>query len=438
MSSVAYDATTGNLPSCPRGTRIDSVGFETCPGTTFRLRLHSVLGARGVDERGMSENSWWTLECSGMPKRAIRLYMGSRSMSELLRRYGFQEPGGCVNHKRARLTYAPCTDCTNADPPSWIPPCVVDSPGIPQFYPTSGVCWFAAMCGTSFMSSDVRRIIESHVTDPDLLKSFSRCNFDRNTAEHLRKRLWYEYAVGDNVENPPEMDGRNGFAEFSAMCAQFGVPMRRYRERGGHLTRMDERVMDQRNRTHRLRAPRGDEPHILALRFQDGDHTKRFPVQRRVRIGRQHYKLCGFYAGQQKCGHQLGITSPTGSWRDWVIVDADLHKDGISPVFVRFDGPEWMERWWDAWRELIHVTKFGAGTSEFCNLSPWNPANDSLDRFRGTRNAGSNSLDLVYVSIPGGSSPPHTQNGFRGSRRRRTRSPRGAQNKTRSWRGNKR
>lgn len=436
MNSVAYDATSGRLPPCPPGRRISDVGFETCPGTTFRIRLHGILGSDRVDDVGMSENSWWTLECSGLPTRAIRLYRGARSMSELLRRYGFQDTTGCVNHKRARLTYSPVDECRVRTPPSWIPPNVVDSPGIPQFYPTSGVCWFAAMCGTSFMNPDVRGVIESHVTDQDLKHSFHNCNFDRNVAEHLRKRLWYEYAVGDNVDNPPEMDGRNGFAEFSTMCAQFDIPMRRYRERNGHLTRMDERVADQRNRTHRLRSPRDGETHILALRFQDGDHTNRFPVQRRVRIGNQHYRLCGIYAGQQKCGHQMGITSPTGSWRDWVIVDADLHKDGISPIFVRFEGSEWLDGWWEAWRELMHVTKFGAGTAEFCNLSPWNPHNSSLDQYRGTKQTGSNSLDLVYVSIGGGDNNDRgIKKHFRGSRRRQGGSPRQhAQNKTGSKR----
>ena len=377
---------------------MSTVQYETCPGTSFRIRLHSIVDSNRVDEFGMSENSWWTLECSGMPKRAIRLYMGSRSMSELLRRYGFQDSSGCVNHKRARLTYTPYNECTTQSPPSWIPSHVVNCTGVPQFYPRSGVCWFAAMCATSFMNPDVKRILKSHVSDEDLKRSFDNCNFDRGIAEHLRKRLWYEYAVGDNVENPPEMDGRNGFAEFGVMCAQFGVPMRRYRERDGHLTRMDNRVVDQRHRTHHIRQPRNGEMHILALRFQDGDHTNRFPVQRRVRIGKQHYRLCGFYAGHQKCGHQKGVTSPTGSWRDWVIMDADLHKDGMSPIFVRFEGPQWLEKWWDAWRDLMHVTKFGAGTSEFCDFSPWNRHDESMNKFRGATSNGTLSLDVIYAS----------------------------------------
>lgn len=396
MESVQYNATSGRLPPSPQETRLSVISFETCPGTTFCIRLHSVESPQTIDRMGMSENSWWVLESNDMPFRAMRLYKGSHSMQELLRRYGFQDGSGCVNHKRARLTYERVPKLQHG-PPSWIPQHVVKCTGIPQFYHRSGVCWFAAMCGTSFIYDDIRSIIESKVSDRELIQSIRECHNDRNKAEHLRKRLWYEYAVGDNVENPPEMDGRNGFAEFCTLCAKLGVPMRRYRERSGKLVRMDDRVTDQKNRTHKLRLPKKNESHILALRFQDGDHTKRFPIQRRLCIGSQQYKLYAFYAGQKKCGHQMGVVSPTGKWRDWMIVDADLHKDGISPIFVRFEGPQWVDRWWGAWRDVMHVTKYGGG--EFCNLSPWNPSNTSLDHYRGVSTSGTNSLDVMYVSM---------------------------------------
>ena len=386
------------------GAHVASVAFRTCPGTTLRMDLAGVPDASATpDAHGVFENSWWVVRASDLPDRALRLYRGARSLSELLRRYGFQDGRGCVNHKLAVVTYA--DDGARAhrgvNGPAWIPDTVRDTPGIPQFYPASGICWFAALCGTSFLSDDVRRVILDHVSDPDLRRACERCNHDRDVAEHLRKRLWYEHHIGDNVDNPPEMDGRNGFAEFSTLCAKFGVPLARYRERDGHLARMDPRVVDQRNHTHRLsEATRGDTPHLLALRFQDGDHARRFPIQRRVRVGDQRYKLTGLYMGQKKCGHQIGLTCPTGSWRDWMIVDADLHKDGISPVFIRFEGPRWNDRWWTAWRELVHVTKYGAGTSEFCNLSPWNEHNASLDRYRAaSADVGTNSIDALYVPI---------------------------------------
>ena len=61
----------------------------------------------------------------------------------------------------------------------------------------------------------------------------------------------------------------------------------------------------------------------------------------------------GLYQGQRKCGHQIGASSHTGSWRDWTLGDADLHKDGIND-HIRFVGDEWNgDRWWEAWRELV-------------------------------------------------------------------------------------
>ena len=193
----------------------------------------------------------------------------------------------------------------------------------------------------------------------------------------------------------------------------------------------------------KLRDQRGDpltmadvdpaKAHALVLRFNDGDHSRKYPVHRRVVLRGNRYRLVGIFMGQRKCGHQIAISSPSGSWRDWSIADADLHKDGISPIYVRFEGSEWLDGWWDAWRELMHVTKYGTGTSEFCNLSPWNPNNSSLDQYRGTRDPGTNSLDLVYSSLNGGGNGHGSRKHFRGSRRKPVGSPRQhTRNKTRS------
>ena len=78
--------------------------------------------------------------------------------------------------------------------------------------------------------------------------------------------------------------------------------------------------------------------------------------------------------------------------------DADLHKDGIGPLFVYFAGQEWKDRWWEGCREMLHVAKFGEGRRNFCNLSPHNESDDLLDAYRGAQKAGSNSLDLLYMS----------------------------------------
>ena len=139
--------------------------------------------------------------------------------------------------------------------------------------------------------------------------------------------------------------------------------------------------------------------HILAFRFQDGDHTKRFPARRRITFQNRRYRLVSMYMGQKDCGHQIGVASPTGHWRDWVIDDADLHKDGIGPIFIRFDGEFWMEHRWEAWNKLVHVTKHGLNRSKFCIITPHNERNDKLNNPEKhvTKNKGTCSVDMIYV-----------------------------------------
>ena len=240
----------------------------------------------------------------------------------------------------------------------------------------------------------------------EMRESCERCLHSRADAERFRKWLWYTLHVGDDVDDAPENDGRNGFHEFSVMAAALQIPLLRFREKHGKLHPLDAHLRDRKNREVHLRPPRTlSEPHLLVLRFQDGKHGTKFPARRRIVFGGHRYAFVGVYAGARKCGHQIGFASHTGHWRDWSIGDADLHKDGIGPIFIRFEGPHWKDdAWWNAWRTLVHVTRFGLGTREFCSLSWHNPRDDSLDGQRlygassSSHNHGSVSQDFLYVS----------------------------------------
>lgn len=386
---VPFDAANDSLPLAPnRGSRLTRVTFETCPGSTLSIDLIKPM-VESTDVCGVSEDAWWGVRSSDQPDREFRMFRGSHSMTQLLRRYGFQDANGCVNHKKATLHFSPSFV---ASEPTCVPENLLDAISVPQFYPRSGVCWFATMCWNCMANETLNRIISSHLPDDDMFKLFQRCIFDRNSAEAFRKRLWYDYTVGDDVTAPPEEDGQNGCLQFCIWCAQIGVPMYRLREKNGSLKRLDGRVTDPRGGVHTVRAPTAEESksHILMLRFQDGDH-KRFPIMRRVTYRGRRYRLTGLYMGQRKCGHQIGLTSPSGRWRDWSIADADLHKDGIGPMFIQFKGDRWRKDWWMAWKDLVHVTKFGQGHSQFCTISPHNPNNDDLG------SQGSNSIDALYV-----------------------------------------
>ena len=424
-----FDASTASLPRAPAGTRLVRLRFRTCPGSDLVLELvrdNPVTTIRAadtqrtrehggdrppifdpppadVDAHGVAPDSWWTVRCAKLPDRYLRLMRGAHSLRELLRRYGFQDASGCVNHRHAIAYFS--RDFESRELPH-VPPRLRDATGVPQFYVQSGVCWYNAMCWTSTANRTILRMLRDHAPDDGLRRLWDRCIFDPAVAETLRSRLWREYAVGDDIMDHPSRDGRNGLSEFCVLCAQLKIPMIRFRDEDGHLRPMDPRVTDRRGRQHRIpKVVDQDRDHILVVRFQDGDH-KRFPVLRGLKHGRKRYALVGLYMGQRFCGHQIAMCSPSEDWREWTIADADMHKDGIGPIHVYFDGDHWIKNWWSAWRELVHITKF-AGGSKFCLLSPHNLDNKALDKFispdsttrTGPANEATNSIDLLYVPV---------------------------------------
>lgn len=405
----------GGLPTAPPGERLRAVRYCTCPEGDLRLFV-AVDVSKGLDVHGVPGDAWWVVRCSGLPDRTIRLVRGSVSLASLLRRYAFQDADGCVNHKDVRFEYAPRDDPLPHHSIDHIPSRLRDATGVPQFSLNSGVCWYASFCWTAFASSVVKDMVCTRM--PTALRPLcDACLHDRVAAEELRARLWHDYAVGDDVTKRPELDGRNGLTEFCVLCAKIGLPMIRYVENRGRIVPMQARVRDQRRESAVVHPPSGDEPHLLIVRFQDGDHKTKFPMPRRIRTkdGRR-YRLVGFYMGQRKCGHQIGASlhDDACNWRHLSVTDADLHKDGVSPIFVFFKGEEWVQEWWAAMDKIVHVTKFGPGKREFCNMSPHNPKDDSLDNYRDGRyrdgttsrdKHGSCSIDLIFAFTRGDSAP---------------------------------
>ena len=273
-----------------------------------------------------------------------------------------------------------------------------DATGVPQFLKNSGICWFSSLCCVFFSRPDVLSMLSEYMPS-NMLQLCRRSLFDRDSAQKLRNMWWYDYAVGDDVDLPPEMDGRNGFSEFTTLCAKLKIPLLRYSMEENKLQPMGNTVKDRKGKSVTVKLPKGCEKHFMVMRFIDGNHHKKNPILRRIILNGNRYRFLGVTSGNRKCGHQIGWVT-LDSWRHVMAGDADLHKDGIGPLFVHFDGPEWKNKWWDGCREMLHVAKFGPGRKDFCNLSPHNEADDLLDSYRGAASIpGKNSLDIIYLSV---------------------------------------
>lgn len=393
-----YEGTS--LPSCEPTERLTKITFRTCPGSDLALTPVVDNNPFHIDSYGVPNDAWWTITTTTLPTRTVRLTKGSESLCSLLVRYGFQDGTGCLNHASAATAhYGP----RGSLPPHTlsVPEHLRDAVGVPQFYRNSGVCWYAALCTSTFSNKFISTLVLRHLP-PDIACHARSCLQSRDEAEKLRKALWYRFHVGDNVEDPPERDGRNGCGEFCVLCAKLKIPMYRYRESGGRLKPMDPRVSDRRGQQCTIPKPASSQQdHLLVLRYQDGDHAGKFPVLRRIWHGvgdknHQRYRLVGVYMGQLHCGHQIGLACSSRDCRNWVIGDADMHSKGIGMTHVEFDDV-WKDNWWKAWRDLVHVTKFGPGNQKTCVISPHNPRNDLLDNASSKNRPGTNSIDLIYV-----------------------------------------
>jgi len=348
-----------------------------------------------IDIHGMAMDSWWMIKCKDVPDRYVRLTDGSKSMTQLLLRYGFMDSSECINHRILQFTFSNGDTLPDLPIRHAVPRELEEATGIPQFFQRSGICWFNTMCWTSFANPRLRTFLLRYMEkgNPEAASLATTCLFKRADALQLRVLLWKLFKLGDNVDDKPENDGRNGCSEFTLMCARFGIPIIRYRENEGTMVPMQGSAKDYYNVEWKVTIPRSlNEEFLLVLRFHESNHDK-YRIYPRILYLGQKYDLCGMYLGQSKCGHQIGVASTTGHWRDWGVADADMHKDGIGPIFFRFEGKKWTDtnEWWRAWRYVIHVTKFGAGGAQMCNHSPHNPGEE------GRRGSGNNSVDAIYI-----------------------------------------
>ena len=145
-----------------------------------------------------------------------------------------------------------------------------------------------------------------------------------------------------------------------------------------HLLR--EAIVDQRGRSHHLRAPTKGAPCFLVVRcFRAKWRPKRRIVYEGIR-----YKLVALMIGSEHCGHQIGASTCESDVYRWALADSDGAQHGIGPMFWsigRDDSPaERKKRWRNMWDTIIPAIRFGNG--QVCDLNPSNRPTHELERLR--------------------------------------------------------
>ena len=373
--------------------------FATCKDNKLFLRIVKINDKK--IEHGFVKSAWWIIQTPNLPNRYVKLYDGKRSVERLLQNYGFSDVSGCVHYNKGKVyTVESLSEIKECDVN--VPKDCMNIVGIPQRLENSGICWYAATCFAFFFCNQLRNLITSKMNDKELISYCNKCLYSPEISEKLRRKLWYEYAFGDEIGQPPELDGQNGLSQFCILASKFDIPMIRFFVNNGKITRLTDPVYDQKKNFCSVRDKLNykEEPHLLVIRFYRGDNHTKFKPMRRFVHGGVKYKLASMLLGSMHCGHQIGASSYNLMWKRWAISDSDASMFGMGPVHFCTDTPNsnLKNEWWSYWRHMIPLTIFGS-QKNFCDLSPHNRPTGELQNKPKVSDVGELNLDLIYVNL---------------------------------------
>jgi hypothetical protein len=371
-------------------------------GRALTLRLCTEF--QGMDEYGVCRDGLWRMRTPGLPDRWLRLWGGRQSLLDLLQRYSFQDASGCVySADPAQTTLRNAITCarlTRARPGALGPPqgapgqgapgvsprvamaCLCDprerfelevpchapvrNVGVAQLSERSGICWWGAMWFALCFSPECRDTLSAHVAAidssasaalrvalPDMLR-------DAQASERLRRALFEQLRLGDDPDQPPELDGQNGYAQFSRLCKELQIP----------LTTLFAPAMKELRAPVTARSgsgtscPRGA---FLGVRTYRSTHMPTFEL---VHGGRT-WRLRSAMIGSEFCGHQIALSSCCRTQRKWAVYDSDAVRRGIGPIAWDMGADAGEAAWWRAleWIMPIHNA---TDKTRFCDMNPMN------------------------------------------------------------------
>ena len=349
------------------------------------------------------EDATWVITCANLPDRHLRLMKGRASVQRVLSNYGYSNGSGCISigvegtFDAAPLRSIPLLPCA-------MTACDKSICGIPQRLEHSGICWFAATCFACFYCPIIRNIFTRRFP-PDIARLVDACLSDPRAAEQLRRRLYFDYAFGDDPDQDPRLDGQNGFAQLCILLSALDIPTLRRDGRGNAMT---SRVQNQKGETMHLRSEvgPGDDAAILAVRcFREYHRPKR-----RIVVNGLKYRLAFQLNGSEHCGHQVASAARGLHSHKWVHCDADAQRYGIGPIFWDIcrgadESPRnFQRRWWNTWKFVLPVTRFGSQRGDFCEFSPHNRhpslVAKQVDATTYGRTTGVVNTDFIYVALP--------------------------------------
>lgn len=332
-------------------------------------------------KRVRGEDGWWVVEGTGGPDRYVRL-LSPHALDVLVGHYAYAGEG-C--HREGRIVYGckrrwgknedEMEEDEDEDGLTSIP--LLPFLGVAQERPgQSGLCWWSSLCFALCCSKQMRSVFASRLP-PHIAPLATTCLDDDEAARKLRRFLFSTYAIGDDPNQDPSLDGKNAGWELCVLAAQLGLPLIRFD--APSMDKLEDEVEDQRGKSHSLRRPFWTESSLLVVQCL----RSAWEPMRRINVGGRRYYLAAVLLGSEKCGHQISMSTLDLDVRRWAISDADARSRGIGPIHWEVAKGSTKPTWLKAMHDSVPLSVGGAKT---CSFSP------PLER------KGANA-DYVYLSL---------------------------------------
>lgn len=377
--------------------RVKQIIIQGCRAQdSMRVVLQTDMASE-IDSHGIVKDGVWKLVTSGLPDRWVRLWNGWESLKVLLTKYSFFDAYGCAyNLDLSNIVNANASSCSNTinahvthsrsskrdiyvklcnvhTRHAALIPCHVplENVGVAQLSARSGICWWGSMWFALCFSPDCLQILHHYILKskhPSIGPRIHNVLKSKTASEALRRQLYRKFGIGDDPKQAPELDGQNGFAQFSIFCTKFDIPM--ITLMAPWLTEITDSIVSPiGEEVSAPRKPTGDELAFLGIRTYRAMYVPKFEFEYQGR----RWKLRSAMIGSEFCGHQIAISSCCGEQSRWAAYDSDGVKECIGPIGwdISENGNVNEKLWWGLLDKILPVIN-QSENSTYCDMNPHN------------------------------------------------------------------
>lgn len=391
----------------PPNMNLCSVEIDGCQiNKPLKMKILKSL-TNELDTRNVCKDAIWEIQSFNLPNRYVRMFKGSESIIRFLSKYTVLDGDSCsfnintqqkaiqnfqsnanktninidlgrmknIKTRNPHFIYTSKDSKFNIEYQSNLEFCqgIIDKIGIPQTSAESGICWWGSLWFACTFPMSNLQIIQNHISNN---KKNETCNYlthclsdvlkNPAIAEDLRRYLYKHHKIGDDPFQNPELDGRNGYSQFSMLCSVIDFPL--ITVVAPWMKLIDITLTNDDMKFSAPRKPMKGEKSLLGVRnYRSKWKPPEFLELAGEEFEGRRWRLQSAFIGSEWCGHQVSLARACDS-NHWFLYDSDGVRLGIAPINWKADNHE---EWWNTLQFIIPFSN-DTSQSKFCDVNPQN------------------------------------------------------------------